>query len=138
MDWSDIPLSPPARTLRQFAGLWLASFAALAGVQGARHGWGAAAALPALLALGVGVPGLWRPRSVRWVFVGSMVLTFPAGWLTSRLLLAVLFHAVFTPLGLLFRLAGRDALNLRRRPGTDTWWVPRPAAAHVGRYFRQF
>ena len=89
-------------------------------------------------ALGVGVPGLWRPRSVRRVFVGSMVLTFPAGWVVSRLLLAGLFHAVFTPLGLLFRLSGRDVLCLGRRQGMDTYWVPKPAAAHVGRYFRPF
>ena len=138
MNWSDIPLSPPARTLRQFAGLWLAFFAALAWVQGARHGVGVPVALLALLALGVGVPGLWQPRSVRWVFVGSMVLTFPAGWVISRLLLAGLFHAVFTPLGLLFRLSGRDVLGLRRRPGEDTYWRPKPAAADAGGYFRQF
>ena len=30
MQWSDIPFDPPRKTLRQFAGLWLAFFGGMA------------------------------------------------------------------------------------------------------------
>ena len=90
------------------------------------------------MAVAVGVLGLARPAAIRPVFVGWMVLAFPIGWAVSNLLLAAVFYGLFTPLAVLFRLLGRDALALRARPGAATYWVPRPAPADVRRYFRQF
>ena len=52
-------------------------------------------------------------------------------------MLAVLFYGLFTPVALLFRLIGRDALSLRRRAGTASYWKPKPAAPAVRSYFRQ-
>jgi len=138
MHWTDIPLSPPPRTLRQFAGLWLAFFAALAGWQGLAHARPAAAGLLLAVAALPGAAGLLRPRLLRPLFVGCTVLAFPAGWLTSTLLLAGLYYGLFLPLGLFFRLRGRDALNLRRRPGRATYWTARPAAEDPRRYLQTF
>src|SRR5436309_12112846 len=112
MQWTDIPLSPSARTLRQFAGLWLGFFAALAGWHGLARGRTAAAALLLAAALLPGVAGLLRPRLLRPLFVGCTLLTFPLGWLTATLLSALLYYGLFTPLGVFFRLRGRDALHL--------------------------
>jgi hypothetical protein len=137
MHWTDIPLSPSARTLRQFAGLWLVCFAALAGWQGLAHERPAAAALLLAAAVVPGVAGLLRPRLLRPLFVGCTILTFPAGWLTATLLLACLYYGLFVPLGLLFRFLGRDALGLRRRPGCATYWTARPVADDA-RYFQTF
>lgn len=138
MNWSDVSFAPPGRTLRQFAGIWTCFFGALALNQWLRHDAAGAGLALAALALTVGPLGLWRPQVVRPVYVGLMVLTFPVGWVVSRIILAVLFYGVFTPVGLLFRLMGRDALGLRRRPGKATYWVDKPAPADVGSYFRQF
>src|SRR5262245_1709801 len=137
MRWTDIPLSPSDRTLRQFAGLWLLCFLSLAGWQALVHGRAAAAYL--LFAAGIlpGAVGLLRPRAVRPLFVGCTILAFPAGWLTSTLLLACLYYGLFVPLGLLFRLLGRDVLNLRR-PDRATYWTARPAAEDARRYFQTF
>jgi hypothetical protein len=138
MRWSDILRNPSGRLLRQFAGLWLVFFGGLACWQGlARHRVGLALAL-AGLALAVGLVGLLRPRAVRPVFVVWMVLAFPVGWAVAHALLAVVFYGLFTPLGLGFRLAGRDVLGLRRPAGRESYWVPKPAAEGVGSYFRQF
>src|SRR5947209_8661384 len=110
MQWSDIPRNPPARTLRQFAGLWLVCFGLLAAWEGWGRGRPHAALLLAGLALTVGPLGLVKPAWVRPVFVGWMVLVFPVGWLVSRLLLAVVFYGLLTPMGLLLRLLGHDPL----------------------------
>jgi hypothetical protein len=137
MTWSDIPRHPTPRTLRQFALLWLLVFGAL----GSRHllltdrprlGLALIA-----LAVGVGVPGLIRPRLLRPIFVAWMIAVFPIGWLVSRVFLAALYYGVLTPLGLWFRLRGRDALR-RRRPESVSHWRDKPAAAGAASYYRQF
>jgi hypothetical protein len=138
MQWSDIPRDPTPRTLRQFAGLWLAFFGAWACWEWLARGRPAVAVALGVAALAVGLTGLARPSAVRPVFVGWMVLAFPVGWLVSRLLLAALYYTVFTPIGLLFRLLGRDALELRRRPDRPTYWSPRPEAVDPLRYLREY
>ncbi len=136
MNWSDIPRNPSRRTLRQFAGLSLVFFGLLGTVKLAT---GHSTTGTALLVLGVclGVLGLSFPALLRPVFVGWMVAVFPVGWLVARLVLALLFYGVFVPLGACFRLAGRDALGLRRRAATSYWQV-KPAAAGPANYYRQF
>ena len=138
MTWSELNRRPTERTLRQFAGLWLAFFTTLAGLQACRHGptWAAACCVGAAAA--VGPLGLWRPALVRPVYVAATVLTFPLGWVMSHLLLAALYFGVFTPLGLVLRLVGRDALRLRACPQQASYWAPKPAPPDVSRYFRQF
>jgi hypothetical protein len=138
MHWSDISFTPSTKTLRQFAGLWLLFFAGLAGWQYFRHDNRGLALALAILAVAAGLPGLVWPPAVRLLYVGSMILTFPIGWTVSRVVLAMLFYCLFAPVGLLFRVAGRDVLGLRRPEGQESYWRPKPAAENVRRYFRQF
>ena len=79
------------------------------------RGHGTAAAIFGLLALTVGPIGLARPDWLRPIYVGWMVLAFPIGWTVSQLILGVIFCGVFTPIGLVFRLMGRDPLHRTRR-----------------------
>ena len=137
MQWSDISFAPPSRTLRQFAGLWLVLFGALAGLQGFKHGRVGLALALALLAVTVGLLGLVRPQAIRVIYVGGMLVGFPVGWTLSRLILSVLFYGMFTPAGLLFRALGRDVLCRRHREQA-TYWSPKPMPADARSYFRQF
>jgi hypothetical protein len=134
---SDEPGAPTRSTLRQFAGLWLLFFAGLAVWRGyARHEVVPAIVL-ALVALAFGPVGLLRPSAVRPLFQLSLAVSRPVGWLTSELLLACLFYGVFTPMALLFRLIGRDALRKKRRSGAGTYWQSKPAASDPASYLRQ-
>jgi hypothetical protein len=138
MQWTDIPLDPPRKTLRQFSVLWLVFFGGLAlwyGLVRDRIGLGMALGV---LALAIGPVGLIRPEWLRPIYVGWMILAFPIGWIISQLIVALLFFGLFVPMGLVFRLIGRDALNLRRRPDLDTYWIPRPAPPDPRQYFKQF
>src|SRR5579875_2933543 len=118
MRWSDIPFAPDSRTLRQFAALWVAFFGGIAAWQGLVRGRVGLALAMAALAI-VGGLGLIRPRLIRPVFVSWMVLAFPIGWAVSLLTLGLVYYGLFLPIGLAFRLAGRDALQLRPRPGVS-------------------
>jgi hypothetical protein len=137
MRWSEVPFSPPRATLRWFAVLGALLLAALAGWQWLVHNHGVAAVVLAGAALIVALVGLAVPLALRPIFVGWMVLVFPVNWLVSHLVLACLFYCIFTPVGLFFKLVGRDALTRRLPSDRGSYWVDKPAAADVRSYFRQ-
>lgn len=138
MQWSDVSFQPSRKTLRQFACLWLAFFGGLAAWQW----WGKAnpwlAATFALLAATFGPLGLVRPLALRPLYVGWMVAVFPIGWTISKILMGTIYYLVLTPLGLFFRLTGRDALRLRRPTDGESYWLPKPRPAGAISYLRQF
>jgi hypothetical protein len=137
MKWSDLPMNPSSRVLRQFAGAWLVFFLGWAAWQGLRMGRTQLGLGLAILAVVVGVGGLIWPALVRWIFVGWMILAFPIGWLISHVLLAILYFGIFTPFATWFRLRGRDAL--RRRPcQCESYWQPKETPTDVRRYFLQY
>lgn len=137
MHWSDIPLNPPKRMLRQFAGLWLVFFAGLACHEAFLRDRLILAIGFAVLSATVGPLGLIWPKAIRWLFVGWMVLAFPIGWTISHLMLACLFYGLFTPIACCFKLIGRDVLCRQPRPGQESYWTPKAAATDVRGYFRQ-
>jgi hypothetical protein len=138
MQWSDIPRNPSRTMLRQFSALWLLFFGGLAAWHGWMHGRVELALSLTLLALTIGPAGIIHPPLVRWLFVGWTMAVFPVGWMVSRVVLAGLFYGLFTPLALLFRLLGRDALGLKRQPEAATYWQTKPAVTDLKRYFQQF
>lgn len=138
MKWSDIPLSPSRRVLRQFATLWLICFLALGANQyffKDRPLLGIALATAAVL---LGLPGLIRPALLRWIFVVWMVLAFPIGWCISWLLLAGLYFLVLTPVAVVFRLRGRDLLGRKPAPERQSFWEPKQTPLDLRSYFRQY
>jgi hypothetical protein len=86
----------------------------------------------------LGVVGLFKPAILRPLYLGWMVVTFPIGWIVSKLILATLFYGVFTPLGVCFRIFGRDALCLKLQGETNSYWIPKETPEDPGRYFQQF
>jgi hypothetical protein len=138
MRWSDIQFTPTTKTLRQFAGLGFLFFGAAALWQLFGRGHTGLATSFGGLALLFGVTGLAAPESLRIIYVGWMILAFPIGWTISLLMLSTLYYGLFTPIGILFRLIGRDPLERARRSNATTYWVPKPAPESVGRYFKQF
>jgi hypothetical protein len=140
----DIDWNPTARKLRQFA----AVFAAGCLVVGAIVAWSIGPPLgwdrwgPALwvwlVGSTVGLLGLALPRLVRPVYLFWMGIAFPLGWIVSHILLAILYYGVFTAVGLLLRVRGRDSLHRRRNSGVDSYWSLRAGERKTEDYFRQF
>jgi hypothetical protein len=139
MKWSDIPRNPDARTLRQFGGMCVLFFGGLALYGSLVKGNVTGPVVFGLAAAAAGVLALVNPMLLSGVFVGWMILAFPIGFVISKLILAAVFLLVFTPVALTFRLIGRDALGLRRKPGkADTYWMPKSQPADPGRYLKQY
>jgi len=72
---------------------------------------GGVAGLLGLTGTAAGLPGYWVFTAVGFV-LGNII---------GRLLMAVVFYGVVTPMGLLARLFGRDRLRLKRPVGDSTW-----------------
>jgi hypothetical protein len=74
----------------------------------------------------------------RMIYVGLILVTLPIGWLVSFILLASFYFLLLTPLGLIFRLLGRDPLRRRFDSAIDSYWLPRHPTDNLDRYFHQF
>jgi hypothetical protein len=138
MKWSDLPINPTTKVLRQFAAAWLVFFLALGGVQcwsKSRPQLGLALAIMAVV---IGVAGLLRPALVRWIFVSWMVLAFPIGWLVSQVVLLLMYYGVLSPVAVFMRLRGRDVLNRKPAPERTTFWATKEAPHDVRSYFKQY
>lgn len=128
MNWSDIDLRPGSKKLRQFAAIWLVVFGLLAYFRHS-HAFAFVAA--------IGLIGLALPVVMRPVYVAATVVTFPIGWVVSRVLLAVIYFVVITPVALLFKLIGRDELRLKGGGG-ETYWRRKEMPGDSARYLRQY
>jgi hypothetical protein len=129
---------PDERMLRHFAILWVIFFGGLAAWnQFYSHRETLAMAL-AVLSVTVGPIGLVWPRAIRPVFLVWMILAYPIGWTVSRLVLGVLFYGLFTPIGVVFRLIGRDELGLKKQPAAASYWQQKRPADDKAQYLRQF
>lgn len=91
-------------------------------------GIGAAIGLLCLL-----VPFLARPLYYVWYALAACI-----GIVVANLLFALIFYVLFTPMGLFMRVIGRDALNLKFRRGTASYWVNAPPAPPASQYFSQY
>ncbi len=125
------------RLLRQFAALCLVIFGSLALVDLYGRPRAASAVMFGLLATGIGIFGLIRPRAIQPVFYIATALTKPVGWVVSRVLLGAIFYIVFAPIALIFRLIGRDALKRRLDTRAATHWQKRPQPSDVRSYLHQ-
>lgn len=137
MQWSDVQFDPEEKTLRQFAGLWVAFFGGLALFEGLYRGHATAGLVLGAIAL-VGIVGLAAPKLLRPIYVAWMVLAFPIGWTVSLLMLGIMYYGLFTPLAFVFRLMGRDAMDRTIQPAAETYWTPKATPTDPRRYFKQF
>lgn len=82
----------------------------------------------------LGLSGTVAALPVYWLWMG---IAFVMGNVVGRLLLALIYFGLITPMGLVMRIAGRDRLRMRRRT-CDTYWCDVKQPTDAGRYERQF
>jgi hypothetical protein len=92
-------------------------------------------AIGALLAvLGLAAPGVLLYPHRGWSFLGEKL-----AWINTRILLTLVFVVFIVPLGLFFKLTGRDLLGQRYDSKASSYWTEHKAPADVVRsYERQF
>ena len=139
MGMIQLDLNPSHKTLRQFGLISLIMLTIIGLLLGWRFG------LPKGIVIGLCAAGAGlfilsqiSVRLIRPVYVGLMIVSFPIGWVISHLVMIIFFFGIITPVGLVFRLLGRDALHRKWDLQAKSYWVKYPRPDSVQRYFRQF
>ncbi len=118
-----------ARGLRQFA---LTTGGILAVLFGLLLPWLFDAGLPYwpwIIAVILAVWGLAAPKSLRPVYLGWMRFGLAISRVTTPLILSLVFFLVFTPAGLIMRLARHDPMQRRLSADADSYREPSRTAA---------
>ena len=76
-----------------------------------------------------------RPRWFRGYYRLSARLGFWSSQLVAGVVLVLVFALLVTPLGLLFRLMGKDPLRLKRLRNADTYWQTSKETSPLDRSF---
>lgn len=82
--------------------------------------------------------GMISVTLTRVIYLGLTLVTIPIGLAVSFLLMAAFYFLLLTPLGLFFRLIGRDPLRRKFDSGTKSYWLTHQSHNSPERYFRQF
>ncbi len=78
-------------------------------------------------------PGLVRP-----LYVILTVLAFPIGWISSNIILMLLYYGMILPVGVLLRFFGKDPVDKRFKDGAISSWVPKKQDLDRKRYYNQY
>ena len=98
------------KDLRVFLGIWAGIFAVFLTFGILRYDairiWALCGSVISLALMAI--PRIIAPFYCAWVWVGEKI-----GFVISRIILALIFFGIFSPLGIIFRLFGRDILGLK-------------------------
>jgi hypothetical protein len=131
----DIQWQPTDRQLRQFGLITFAVLPLLGWL------WGGSPQLIETLAIigsVVAGVGLILPQSLKYLFIGLSVAATPVGLVVGELAMLLIYFCVFLPIGIVFRLTGRDSLQLRGPRSRQSYGEAKPQPASLKSYFRQW
>ena len=135
----EVNFQPGPKDLRSFGTIGLIATCIIAAllylIKGLTFGW-----VAAIISVGVliFISSRISLKVTKGIYLTFTLLTLPIGIAVSYLLMGIFYYLVITPVGLFFRLIGRDILNRKFKPHTDTYWIKRNRQEDLKHYFRQF
>ena len=86
-----------------------------------------------LFFLGVALPVILKP--IFWIW---MIFATILGWIMTRVILSIMFYVIFTPIGLILRLFGKQFIELKWDKSKDSYLNYRLSKPELGSYEKQF
>ena len=74
----------------------------------------------------------------RFLFRSVMLVSFPIGFVLFPILIGLIYYGLFTPIGWLFRLIGRDTMHRSFDKKAATYWHTRGPARPASSYFKLY
>jgi hypothetical protein len=139
MSLIEVNWKPQPKDLRNFAKIALVASCLVAGllyfIKGLAIQW-----VIVILAAGLVIflSSLVSLAITRLIYVALTAVTLPIGLAISFIVLAVFYYLIITPVGLVFRLIGRDSMKRRFDSNADSYWVAHRPSKKLERYFHQF
>jgi hypothetical protein len=134
----EINFKPSPKELRTFGIAFLVACGLVGALLAWRFGLGAPSYVLWALAPVGGLLAIVAPRALKPIYILLSLVAWPIGMVVGTVLLAAVYYLLITPLGLAFRLLGKDPMQRRFDRAATTYWIERRQAASVERYFRQF
>lgn len=86
------------------------------------------------LSLGLAAPSLLASAYAAWMRLARVM-----GWINTRVILALMFYLVFTPIGVIMRICRIDPLDRKPDIHRKSYWLEKEKPpAGLERYERQF
>ena len=79
---------------------------------------------------------LFSYRTGRILYLSLTLLTYPIGLAVSFFMIALLYYAVITPIGIIFRLLKKDPLCRKFDGSINTYWVKHKDRKDINSYYR--
>ena len=130
----EISWHPTDRQLRQFGVICLFALPGIGWIWG---GGTTAITVLAVIGLLLAVTGMVLPSVLKPVFLALTIVATPIGMVIGELAMLMIYFGVFLPLGLVFRIAKRDSLQLRLDRGGESYWVKKKRPTNIASYYRQ-
>ncbi len=120
-------LATGRRELRKFGVLMAIVLATVALVIAWKNDWSPTTAAMTLFVAGAvfGLAAAAVPTALRPVYLVWMTIAIVLGFVMTRVILAVVFYLLLTPIGLLLRVLGKDPLTKGPDATKDTYWIPK-------------
>ena len=77
-------------------------------------------------------------RLTKIIYLVLTIITMPIGIAVSFIVLALFYFVLLMPIGLFFRITGRDLLSLKFKKPADSYWTKCARSTTLERYFHQF
>jgi len=78
-----------------------------------------------------------QPRVLGPVYKYWMKLALALGFISSHVILALLYYFVFTPIGLVMRLLGKNPLVLHLDKGLKSYWIRKGNVKYDKQYYEK-
>ena len=85
------------------------------------------------IGLGFILPIVLKPIYMVWMIFATIL-----GWIMTRVIITILFYFILTPIGLIFRLFGKQFLDLAMNNRIDSYWHYRSKQADENNCENQF
>lgn len=142
----ELKFHPERRTLRQFGLIAFVGFGLLALAvwrEKAVLGFGLGAAWLPMVVLLVAVSvvsaagSIVYPEANRPLYILLSTLSFPLGYVSSFIIMGVLFYLVFGIVAVIIRLRGHDPMDRSYNHDAESYWITVERTRDNAGYFRQ-
>ena len=88
----------------------------------------------AFIGLGLIIPIILKPVYLVW-----MVFAVILGWFMTRVIITLLYYIILTPISIIFRIFGKDFLQLKINNDKSSYWIERKSDIELNQdYEKQF
>jgi hypothetical protein len=135
--YKELKRNPSKRDLLEFGLIFLVGMGVFAALNQfywakpqAAMGFGIAGAVVFVLSL---IPPIGRLLYILWMALGLTI-----GFVTSPIIMFVVYSVVIVPVGLVFKITGRDTMRRTIDPNAKSYWEEYPTTDDPASYVRQF